>query len=252
VADYTDRAAVVVGHAVRHAETALHDEVSVEDLLIGLLVAGDGVAAQVMKGLRVDRELLWRRVGGDSWRPSRGKELPVRALDLAYWMTAPRPPMSEAAQEVLALAAEEAGPAGDVSTEHILFGLLRHGVEALAAQGLTLDDVVAETDRQMAEFQRGRPALLDPAMADELIAVPRVTVPAEVRAFDERLADVRRRKEALVDAEDFPAAAAARDEEKALAAQRAALVKGWADSVDLVAVVEELEALREAVDRMRE
>src|SRR5690606_16845544 len=60
------------------------------------------------------------------------------------------------------------------------------------------------------------------------------------KEFDEKIADVRRRKEAAIDAQDFELAASLRDEEKKLIAAKSERERAWkSGDLDQVAVVDE-------------
>ncbi|SDS21827.1 ATP-dependent Clp protease ATP-binding subunit [Agrococcus carbonis] len=54
-----------------------------------------------------------------------------------------------------------------------------------------------------------------------------LSAPPELREFDERIADVRSRKEGAIEGQDFEAAARLRDEEKELLGERLRLEKQW-------------------------
>ena len=70
--------------------------------------------------------------------------------------------------------------------------------------------------------------------------IRRMTAPPALREYDEKIAGVRREKESAIDAEDFATAAALRDSENQLTAERDAGEKEWkADGVDAVAEVTE-------------
>jgi ATP-dependent Clp protease ATP-binding subunit ClpC len=67
-----------------------------------------------------------------------------------------------------------------------------------------------------------------------------MTAPPDLREFDEKIADVRRRKEGAIDAQDFEKAASLRDREKTLLAEKAQREKEWkAGDMDVVAEVDE-------------
>src|SRR5690606_17906615 len=76
--------------------------------------------------------------------------------------------------------------------------------------------------------------------AGSRMRIRRMTAPPDLREFDEKIAKVRRDKEAAIDAQDFERAAALRDEEKRLQAKRAQKEKEWkAGDMDSVAEVDE-------------
>src|SRR5699024_2484824 len=57
--------------------------------------------------------------------------------------------------------------------------------------------------------------------------IKRMTAPESLREVDERIADVRREKEAAIDAQDFEKAAGLRDKERKLGEERAEKEKQW-------------------------
>ena len=63
--------------------------------------------------------------------------------------------------------------------------------------------------------------------AGSRLRIRRMTAPADLREYDDKIADVRQRKEAAIDGQDFEAAARLRDEEKNLLAERLRLEKQW-------------------------
>ena len=76
--------------------------------------------------------------------------------------------------------------------------------------------------------------------AGSRLRIRRMTAPPDLREFDEKIADVRRRKEGAIDAQDFEAAASLRDEEKKLITAKVEREKQWkAGDMDVVAVVDE-------------
>jgi ATP-dependent Clp protease ATP-binding subunit ClpC len=76
--------------------------------------------------------------------------------------------------------------------------------------------------------------------AGSRLRIRRMTAPPDLREFDERIANVRREKEAAIDGQDFEAAAKLRDEEKKLSAQKDEREKQWkAGDMDVVAEVDE-------------
>ena len=80
----------------------------------------------------------------------------------------------------------------------------------------------------------------------------RMTVPEELRQAEEQLAQVRREKEAAIDAEDFEQAAALRDQERQLLRWVAERERVWMAGVDLAAVIQENHKLHSEVERLRE
>src|SRR5688572_29184899 len=76
--------------------------------------------------------------------------------------------------------------------------------------------------------------------AGSRMRIRRMTAPPDLREFDERIANVRREKESAIDSQDFEKAAALRDKEKTLLAEKAQREKEWkAGDMDVVAEVED-------------
>jgi ATP-dependent Clp protease ATP-binding subunit ClpC len=76
--------------------------------------------------------------------------------------------------------------------------------------------------------------------AGSRLRIRRMTAPPDLREFDDKIADVRRRKESAIDSQDFELAASLRDEEKKLIAAKAEREKQWkAGDMDEVAEVDE-------------
>ncbi|MDX6326030.1 MAG: ATP-dependent Clp protease ATP-binding subunit ClpC, partial [Nocardioidaceae bacterium] len=76
--------------------------------------------------------------------------------------------------------------------------------------------------------------------AGSRLRIRRMTAPPDLREFDDRIGDVRRRKESAIDSQDFELAASLRDEEKKLILAKSEREKQWrAGDMDVVAEVDE-------------
>ncbi|CAN2224191.1 MAG: hypothetical protein RLY79_662 [Actinomycetota bacterium] len=76
--------------------------------------------------------------------------------------------------------------------------------------------------------------------AGSRLRIKRMTAPAELREFDEKIAEARKAKESAIDGQDFEGAAALRDKEKTLIAEKADAEKNWkATDLDKVTEVDE-------------
>jgi ATP-dependent Clp protease ATP-binding subunit ClpC len=76
--------------------------------------------------------------------------------------------------------------------------------------------------------------------AGSRLRIRRMTAPPDLREFDEKISEVRRKKESAIDAQDFELAASLRDEEKKLISAKAEREKQWkAGDMDVVAEVDE-------------
>ena len=76
--------------------------------------------------------------------------------------------------------------------------------------------------------------------AGSRLRIKRMTAPAELREFDEKIASARKEKESAIDGQDFEKAASFRDLEKSLAAEKTEAEKNWkATDLDKVTEVDE-------------
>jgi len=76
--------------------------------------------------------------------------------------------------------------------------------------------------------------------AGSRLRIKRMTAPAELREFDEKIAEARKAKESAIDGQDFEGAAALRDKEKTLIAEKVEAEKHWkATDLDKVTEVDE-------------
>jgi len=135
---FTDRARKVMGLAKGEAERMHHGAIGTEHILLGLILEGTGVAANVLKSLKVDL----KRVRGDVEKIASG--LPNLVA------TEGRLPFTPSAKRVLERSVEEAALLGHryLGTEHLLLGLIREA-EGIAARvlmnlGLNLEEVREE------------------------------------------------------------------------------------------------------------
>jgi len=76
--------------------------------------------------------------------------------------------------------------------------------------------------------------------AGSRLRIRRMTVPPEIREFDDKIAAARKEKESAIDGQDFEKAASLRDKEKNLITEKAEREKNWkAGDLDVVAEVDE-------------
>ncbi len=76
--------------------------------------------------------------------------------------------------------------------------------------------------------------------AGSRLRIRRMTAPAELREFDDKIASVRREKESAIDGQDFEKAAGLRDAEKQLMTEKSEREKTWkAGDLDVVTEVDE-------------
>jgi prophage maintenance system killer protein len=231
---FTDRARRVVHLAQEEARLLRHNYVGTEHLLLGLLYEGEGVAAKALGSLDISLEAVRAQVEKFI---GRGQTTPSGHI-----------PFTPRAKKVLELSLREALQLGhhDIGTEHLLLGLIREG-EGVAAQ------VLARFGADHARLRERVLGLLtdECEQEDAETRLVRLTVPVDLVDAAEQLAQVRRQKEAAFDAGDLDTAAALRDREKRLLADKLRLERDWTAGVDVQAVIEENQRVHRELERLR-
>jgi ATP-dependent Clp protease ATP-binding subunit ClpA len=133
-----------------------------------------------------------------------------------------------------------------IGTEHILLGLI-HESEGVAAQVLA----AVGADPALVREQVVRLLSGEGEQAGPRARLVRLTVPEDLRELEEQVAQVRRQKQAAIQAGDVDGAAALRDREQQLLADRARREREWMADVDVQAVIEENQRLHREVERLR-
>jgi ATP-dependent Clp protease ATP-binding subunit ClpA len=232
---FTDRARRVIVLAQEEARLLNHNYIGTEHLLLGLAHEGQGVAAKALELLGIRLEVLRSQVQGII---GQGQQAPTGHI-----------PFTPRAKKVLELSLRESQQLGHnyIGTEHILLGLLREG-EGVAAQVLVkLGGNLSRVRQQVIQLLSGSAG--DPEAAAGTRPV-HMAVPDDLREVEEQLAEVRRQKEAAIDAQDFDRAAALRDAEEELLAGLAEREREWTAGVDLAAVIKEVQRLHGEVQRL--
>jgi ATP-dependent Clp protease ATP-binding subunit ClpA len=231
---FTDRARRVIPLAQEEARLLNHNYVGTEHLLLGLIHEGEGVAAKALESLGISLEAVRAQVQEII---GQGRTAPTGHI-----------PFTPRAKKVLELSLREALQLGHnyVGTEHILLGLLREGGGVATQVLATFDADHARLREQVLRLLTG-----DSEQAGTGTRLVRMTVPADLLDDDEQIAQVRRQKEAAIDAEDFDTAAALRDREKQLLADQARREREWTAGVDVQALIEENQGLHREVERLR-
>jgi hypothetical protein len=260
---FSDRARRVMVLAQEESRMLGHDYIGTEHLLLGLLHEGEGLAARALESLGITegaaRERVEEMVG-------HGQATPSGSI-----------PFTPQANKVLQLALREAVQLGHayIGTEHLLLGLIR-GDEGPAQQVLTALGAEPSRVRQqvivLLHGHQGEPGNAGAAAAVGLAGRGTRKQLSQVLArlsaiewrlsalerrvgtgtsdLDEAIAQVRRDKESAIDAHDFESAAALRDTEKQLLAERASRQQEWATArMDLPSLSTEIERLRELLRR---
>jgi ATP-dependent Clp protease ATP-binding subunit ClpC len=129
-------------------------------------------------------------------------------------------------------------------TIEILKGL-RDRYEAHHRVTYTDDAIVAAAnlaDRYISDRQLPDKAIDLIDEAGSRMRIRRMTAPPDVRELDEKIADVRLRKESAIDGQDFELAASLRDEERQLQEERARREENWkAGEMDVLSEIDEEE-----------
>jgi Clp amino terminal domain, pathogenicity island component/UvrB/uvrC motif len=257
---FTDRARRVVVLAQEEARMLNHGYIGTEHLLLGLIHEGEGVAAKALKALGIDLDAVRQEVKEVI---GRGEQPPSGHI-----------PFTPRAKKVLELSLRESTQLGHnyIGTEHILLGLVREG-EGVAAEVLVkLGADLSHVRQQVIQLLRGhrgegaswkarsaRAGIVDDVLAQldaldrRLTAIERwVGMSPDVSEFEQATAQVRRDKEAAINAQDFETAAALRDKEKQLLAAKDRQEKEWAgDTGDRPSMAEDLLRLSAELGRLR-
>ena len=235
---FTDRARRVVVLAQEEARLLNHNYIGTEHILLGLIHEGEGVAAKALESLGISLEAVRAQVEEII---GQGQSAPTGHI-----------PFTPRAKKVLELSLREAKQLGHdyIGTEHILLGLIREG-EGVAAQVLVkLGADLSRVRQQVIQVLAGGEAAVE--QADAPTRLVRMTVPADLRQAEEQLGQVRREKQAAIDAEDFERAAGLRDKELQLQERLTQRGRAWTAEVDLEAVLQENQNLHREVERLRE
>jgi ATP-dependent Clp protease ATP-binding subunit ClpC len=266
---FTDRARRVVVLAQEEARRLNHDHLGTEHILLGLIHEGEGVAAQALESLGISLKVARQQV--------------EEIIGRGEQATSGHIPFTPRAKKVLELTLREAMQLGHnyVGTEHILLGLIREG-EGIAAQVLVnLGGDLSTVRRQVIQVLQGYQGQDQPRSArlmrqrapgrrqrgllpeilaqvesidSQLSAIgERVGTGPETGDLDRQIEQARRNKEAVAGQEDYERAAALRDRERQLLADKVARQQEWAAAhPDLASLAEELHQLSEEVGQLRD
>ena len=232
---FTDRARRVIPLAQEEARRLNHNYIGTEHLLLGLLAEGEGVAAKALEGLGISLEAVRVQVQEII---GQGQAAPTGHI-----------PFTPRAKKVLELSLREALQLGHsyIGTEHILLGLIREG-EGVAVQVLaTFDADYARVREQVLRLLTGGS---EEAAAETRLV--RLAVPVDLVDAAEQLAEVRRQKEAAIEAGDFDTAAALRDREKQLLGDKLRREREWTAGADVQAVIAENQRVHHELERLRD
>ena len=266
---FTGQARRVIDLAQDEARMLNHNYIGTEHILLGLIREGEGVAAQALESLGVSLDAVRLQVEEIIGRGQ--QPLPEQI------------PYTPRAKKVLELSLREAQHLGHhfIGPEHILLGLIREG-DGVAAQvlmdlGADLNRVRQQVIQLLHEDQgeyepgirrfaalRGSALLRTRALhaeirerieliGSQLAAIEqRVGAAPEVGDLDRQIEQAQREKESAAGAEDYENAAALRDTERQLRADKASRQAEWtAAHPELSSLAEGLHRLGEEVSQLR-
>jgi ATP-dependent Clp protease ATP-binding subunit ClpA len=256
---FTDRARRVVVLAQEEARMLSHNYVGTEHILLGLIHEGEGVAAKALESLGISLEAVRAQVEEII---GHGEQTPSGHI-----------PFTPRAKKVMELSLREALELGHdyIGTEHILLGLIREG-DGVAAQvlirlGADLNRVRQQViallyqskEPRLARQPAGEGAPLPEVQArldaveDWLAAVEqRVGTGPDTNDLDEQIDRVRRERLAAANAQEYEQAAALRNREKELLADKAARREEWvAEHPALPVLAERVQQLADETERLR-
>jgi ATP-dependent Clp protease ATP-binding subunit ClpC len=258
---FTDRARRVVVLAQEEARMLNHNYIGTEHILLGLINEGEGVAAKALESLGISLDAVRQQVEEII---GQGQQAPSGKI-----------PFTPQAKKVLELSLREALQLKHnyIGTEHILLGLIREGdgvaARVLVKLGADLDRVRQQVIQLLHGYQGREPVSalsaaqelrLLPAVKTRLEAVEqrltaieqRVGTGPDTSGLDEEIAQVRRDKEAAVDAQDFARAATLRGREKELLGSKAARQEQWvAGQPTLPDLAGRCQQLADEIERLR-
>jgi len=226
---FTDRATRAVQLAQEEAQLLRHDYVGTEHVLLGLLYEGEGVAAKALDSMGVSREDVRAQV--------------VEIIGHGQSPPASQTPFTPRAKMVLELSLREALALGHhyIGTEHLLLGLLSEG-QGVAAQVLV---------RVGADLGRVRERVLAVLTGECEQEGSQAEPASDLVDAAEELAQVQRQKEAAFAAGDLDRAAALRDRERLLLADKLRLEEDLTAGVRGQVLIAENQRLLRELDRLR-
>jgi ATP-dependent Clp protease ATP-binding subunit ClpC len=268
---FTDQARRVLALAQEEARSRNCHRVGTEHLLLGLIQEREGIALAALSSLGISPEMVRRQVEQITGQ-SQGQEPSGRHTQ--YTMRA---------KKALDLALREALQLGHhhIGTKHILLSLIREGegpaAQALLELGADLSLVRQQVLLLLSEDDGGQEPQAGPVaphpspvgggegrllaellgriedLDSRLSAVEqRMGTGPDVQDLDQQIAQVRRDKESAVTAEEYETAAALRNAERQLLADKASRQKEWAAAhLDLPALADKLHRLVDEVGRLR-
>ena len=239
-AQYTLRAKKALDLSRREALQLGHNHIGTEHILLSLIREGEGPAAQVLLELGADLSRVRQQVlrllsdpGGEGDQGN-GPVAGTAAAATAAAVTATEPAATGPGTATAGPGTAAAGPGTAAAGPGT-------GAETGAAAGGGEGKLLAELLGRIED------------MDSRLSAVEhRLGSGPDLHDLDRQITQARRDKESAVDAEDYENAAALRDRERQLLADKASRQKEWATShLDLPSLADGLRQLSDEVGRLR-
>ncbi|MFJ8915199.1 Clp protease N-terminal domain-containing protein [Amycolatopsis sp. NPDC102389] len=208
-----------------HAVRLGHDRVGGEELLLAVL--DDGVGHALPDALGFSRDVL-------VWQLEKAASSPAAGSIDGYPVTAEVldvPRFSGLVEVVVGLLAAGGGAARVLGEHGVTEERIREAHARILAPFLDENAVWGGS------VVRGVVGPADP--------------PVEIDVLTSQIADLRRRKEAAIDAQEFTRAGLIRNEEKEVVRRRSELIREWAATVDPVDLAEAVVSLREQITALR-
>ena len=243
---FTDRARRVVVLAQEEARKFNHNYIGTEHILVGLIREDGGVAAKGLESLGIGLDAVRQQI--------------EEIVGIGEQAPSGHVPFTPRAKKVLELSLREALQLGYdyIGTEHILLGLIREG-DGVAAQvlvrlGADLNQVRQQVIQRLHGFQGedepgsqrvqrpGLPSRIDAIERRLSILEQRVGIRPGLGELDREIAQVRRDKQAAIEAQDFENTAALGERERQLQNDRTTRQREWAA---LPSLSDEIERLRD-------
>jgi ATP-dependent Clp protease ATP-binding subunit ClpA len=209
---FTPRAKKVLELSLRESLKLGHNYIGTEHILLGLVREGEGVAAQVLVKLGAGMETV-RRTVIEVLEDYTGEHVPEHPGSSAASVMG----LSPEAHSVIRLSNRIASKMGHptVQSVDLLMGLLGSAELDVAVMLQRLGVDLALLKRRLEEM--AVEASSEEPVSQGLMQGP---LSDQLRGMDERIAEVRMKKEQAIDAQDFERAARFRDDERRLLEER--------------------------------
>ena len=139
-----------------------------------------------------------------------------------------------------------------VQPEHLLLGIASAGGSTANLLGIPPYRIHAEAQRLISTYAQDWPLSGEGSAGDELVELRQAVVRMHIREYHELIVEVRRQKQAAVQAGDHERAAELRQAEQRLLEEKTAQVTRWAQGLDVAVLVHELDRLYHELERLHQ